>query len=81
METFFRNLKHDWRRKMGVSSLSKALNSMLANTALVKNLNIPEYMEIILAGKMNLAERFADIDIVSVRQALKQENEDERKYP
>lgn len=81
METFFRDIKRDGRRKTGTSSLSKALKSMLANTPLVKNLSIPAYREIILAGKSVLAERFADIDTRSVREALKQEDENSRKYP
>jgi len=81
METFFRDMKHDGRKKSGTSSLNKTLKSMLANTPLVKNLNIPEYKEIILSGKANLANRFADIDIGLVREMLKQEDEDARKYP
>jgi len=81
METFFRDIKHDARRKSGTSSLSKALKSMLANTPLVKNLNIPEYRKIILSGKASLADRFADIDITLIRETLKQEDEGARKYP
>jgi hypothetical protein len=68
METFFGDLKHDWRKKFGTSSLSKTLKSM------------PQYVEIILAGKNDLAQRFADIDIELVRQELKQDEEDENKY-
>jgi len=81
METFFRDMKHDGRKKSGTSSLNKTLKSMLANTPLVKNLKIPEYREIILSGKTSLADRFADIDIGLVREMLKQEDEDARKYP
>jgi hypothetical protein len=80
METFFGDLKHDWRKKFGTSSLSKTLKSMLANIALIKNLKVPQYVEIILAGKNDLAQRFADIDIELVRQELKQDEEDENKY-
>jgi hypothetical protein len=80
METFFRDLKHDWRKKFGTSTLSKTLKSMPANIALIKNLKVPQYMAIILAGKTDLAQRFADIDIELVRQELKQDEEDENKY-
>lgn len=45
---------------------------MMADTPLVKNLNNPQYLEIILNGKKNLAERFAQIDIQRVRQELKE---------
>jgi hypothetical protein len=47
----------------------------------VKNLSIPEYVEIILDGKKDLAGRFAEIDIASVRAALQKEDEAARKYP
>jgi len=54
---------------------------MLANTPLVKNLKIPEYEQMILNGKKNLAERFAEIDIATVRTELKREDDAARKYP
>jgi hypothetical protein len=40
---------------------------MLAQTLLVKNLDNPQYVEIISNGKESPAERFAEIDIVQVR--------------
>jgi len=54
---------------------------MLADTPLVKNLAIPDYVAILLKGSKNLAERFAAIDIQQVR---REEQENERrwgKYP
>jgi hypothetical protein len=81
LEQFFRKTKSDSRKKSGTSSLSKTLKAMIANTPLVKNLSIPEYVEIILNGKKDLAERFAEIDIASVRAALQKEDEIARKYP
>jgi hypothetical protein len=35
---------------------------MLPETPLIKNLENPEYMEILLDGKSNLEELFADLD-------------------
>ena len=81
LERFFREMKSGSRKKSGTSSLSKSLKAMLADTPLVKNLDNPEYVEIILDGKKNLAERFAEIDISSVRAALQHEDEAARKYP
>ena len=81
LEQFFRKTKSGGRKKSGTSSLSKMLKSMIANTPLVTNLNNPEYVEIILDGKKNLSERFAEIDIASVRAGLRQEDEAARKYP
>ncbi len=81
METFFRELKSDGRKKSGTKSLKKKINAMLPDTPLIKNLDNPEYMEIILDGKLNLEERFAQIDIKLVRQELKAQSESLRKYP
>lgn len=81
LEQFFRTIKSGNRKKSGTSSLTKTLTTMLANTPLVKNLKIPEYVEIILEGKMNLAERFAEIDIATVRAALQEEDIASRKHP
>jgi hypothetical protein len=46
---------------------------MLAQTPLIKNLENPQYMEIILNGKVTLAERFAEIDIDQVRKIFAEE--------
>ena len=54
---------------------------MLADTPLIKNLDNPEYMKIILNGKQNLEERFVQIDIKEVREELKVQAELLRKYP
>ena len=48
VERFFRDLKRRNRRKSGTVSLSKTLKFILADTPLVKNLDNPDYMEIIL---------------------------------
>ena len=54
---------------------------MLAQTPLVKNLDNPQYLEIILNGKASLAERFAEIDIVQVRKAFAEAQKVTQKYP
>jgi hypothetical protein len=81
LEQFFRDIKSGNRKKSGTSSLSKTLKAMLANTPLIKNLKIPVYERMVLNGKKNLAERFAEIDIASVRAELRRENDAARKYP
>ena len=53
----------------------------MADTPLVKNLNNPNYMKIILNGHADLADRFAEVDIKQVRQALKEEQLTTRTYP
>jgi hypothetical protein len=73
MERFFRDLKRGSRRRSGTISLNKTLRFMLTDTPIVKNLNNPEYLEIILDGCRNLEERFERIDSRLVTERLKAE--------
>lgn len=70
LERFFRDLKRGNRKKSGTISLSRMLRSILADTPLVKNLDNPEYMEIILDGCNTLEERFEKIDSRMVLERL-----------
>ena len=70
MERFFRDFRRDARRKSGNNSISRNLQSMIADTPLVKNLQNPQYMKILLNGCTCLEDRFAKIDIVLVRREL-----------
>ncbi|MCF8105278.1 MAG: hypothetical protein K9K64_07345 [Desulfohalobiaceae bacterium] len=45
-----------------LKDISSMLHTMLAETPLIKNLDNPEYMEILLDGRTCLEELFADID-------------------
>lgn len=81
MEQSFRFLKRDRRKQSGLHSLAKTLKGMLADTPLVRNLSNPEYVSILLKGKENLADRFAEIDIQQVRQEEKENERRWRKYP
>ena len=70
LEHFFRDIKRSHCRKSGCSAMGTTLKAMLSDTPLVKNLNNPAYMEILLQGKANLEERFAEIDVQKVRREL-----------
>jgi hypothetical protein len=72
MEQSFRFLKRDRRKKSGLHSLTKTLKGMLADTPLVRNLSNPDYLRILLKDNETLAERFAEIDILQVRQEEKE---------
>ena len=54
---------------------------MVAATPLVKNLDHPEYLEILLNGKTSLPERFSEIDIIQVRNAFVETQEETQRYP
>jgi hypothetical protein len=73
LERFFRDLKRGSRRRSGTVSLNKTLRFMLTDTPIVKNLNNPEYLEIILDGCRTLEERFERIDSRLVVEKLKAE--------
>ena len=61
LERFFRDRRRAYRRKTGNDSMCRTLQAMLADTPLVKNLDNPGYMEILLDGKESLEELFADL--------------------
>lgn len=81
MERFFRAIKRGYRRKTGNGSLGKMLKTMIADTPLAANLNNPQYIDILLAGKTTLEERFAEIDIQTVRRELKNSQKTPEKIP
>lgn len=59
LEQFFRGIRRGYRRKTGNNTMGRILQTMLADTPLVKNLDNPEYMKVFLGGKANLEELFA----------------------
>jgi hypothetical protein len=61
LEQFFRDRRRAHRRKTGNESMRRALQTMLADTPLVKNLDNLKYKEILLDGKRDLAELFAEL--------------------
>ncbi len=80
-EQNFRDLKRGYRKKTGHGSLGKKLRTILANTPLVKNLQNPAYMKIILNGKSCLEDLFAEIDVNEVRNELKNSHDNVEKIP
>ena len=67
LERFFRDLKRANRRKTGNASAGRMLRAILAETPLVRNLENPDYMKILLNGKTSLEDLFAETDIVTLR--------------
>ena len=81
MEHFFRDQQRDDRRKTGHKSFARTLTSMLADTPLVKNLDNPDYMTLLLDGQPSLAACFAQIDAVQVRHRLQRERSNPERIP
>jgi hypothetical protein len=71
MERFFRDFRRGARRRSGHNSISRRLQSMIADTPLVRNLENPGYLKILLNGQASLEERFAQIDAETVREELR----------
>ena len=72
LEQFFRKLMRGYRKKNGFNSVERIIKTMLPDTPLTMNLKNKEYMQIILAGKETLEERFAEIDSREVLLGLAQ---------
>lgn len=70
LERLFRELKRRYRKKSGMNGLSKILKAMLGDTPLVKNLENPDYLKIILDGSETLEERFSEIDALLVQKEV-----------
>lgn len=78
LEHFFRTLMRTYRKKNGFQAMEKALKAMLKDTPLVMNLRNKDYMNILLSGKENLAQRFADVDAEIVREQMKKPTSNDR---
>ena len=81
LEQFFRSLKRASRRRTGNASSSRMLRTILAETPLVRNLENPSYMRILLNGKASLEEVFAEVDIDTFRDAFREAQDVPGKIP
>lgn len=81
LERLFRDLKRRYRKKSGTKALSKTLKAILSNTPLVKNLENPEYLKIVLDGATTLEERFSQIDARLVQQELSRQATHSERVP
>ena len=81
LERFFRDIKRSHRRKSGTHSMHKKLRALLADTPLVKNLENEDYLGILLHGNATLEERFAEIDVNTVRENLNRSQEHSERIP
>lgn len=71
MERFFRDFRRGARHRSGHNSISRLLQSMIADTPLVRNLENPGHLKILLNGQATLEERFAQVDAETVREELR----------
>ena len=81
LERFFRDFKRGYRKKTGNNSMGKVLQTILADTPLVKNLQNPSYMEVLLNGKQTIEEVFAQIDVQEARNLMISKEQSNERVP
>ena len=81
IEQFFRDLKRSHRRTTGNNSIAKRLQTMVADTPLIKNLENESYMKIFLGEKNTIEEVFAQIEHDMFKQEMKSNREIEENIP
>jgi hypothetical protein len=62
MERFVRDFRRGARRRTGHNAISRWLQSVVADTPPIKNLDHPHYLKILLNSQANLEARFAQIN-------------------
>lgn len=81
LEQFFRTIRRAHRRTTGNNSMCKKLQTMFADTPLVRNLENPDYMKIMLSGKKSLEEKFAEVNHKEVIIKMQKAGNVESKIP
>lgn len=81
LEHFFRELTRENRRKTGNNSKQRLLKNMLVDTPLVKNLDNPDYMPLLLNGKADLEEIFASMDPIFLHNEIELQSGVDRVLP
>lgn len=81
MERVFRDLSRGHRRRTGTGAMDRTMRAMLADTPLVRNLDNPAYMDILLDGKKNLEQVFAQISPDELREQTARQSDPDRMLP
>lgn len=81
LEQFFRKIRRGQRRKTGNNSMSRTLQTMLADTPLVKNLDNPTYLEILFDDKASLEDLFAGLEAKLISSATNRAADSDRILP
>jgi len=81
MERVFRDLSRGHRRKTGTGAMNRTMRAMLADTPLVRNLDNPAYMNILLDGKEKLEQVFAQISPDELREQTARQSDPDRMLP
>lgn len=74
MERFFREFIRCECKRTGTDTFSRRTQTMIAETPMVKNLQNPDCLKILLNGETSLAARFAQLDANRVGQEMRDEH-------
>jgi hypothetical protein len=80
MERLFREFQRSEYKRTGMSTLGRTARAMIAETPMMKNLQCPEFVSIILNGQATLAARFAQLDIKRIQKRV-DESQNKEKLP
>jgi hypothetical protein len=78
MERMFREFQRSEYKRTGMSTLGRTARAMIAETPMMKNLQCPEFVSIILNGQPTLAARFAQLDIKCIQEKVKRSQNEEK---
>lgn len=78
MERLFREFQRSEYKRTGMGTLGRTVRAMVAETPMMKNLDCPEFMKIILNGQPTLAARFAQLDIKRVQERMEKSQNGDR---
>jgi hypothetical protein len=73
MERMFREFQRSEYKRTGMGTLGRTVRAMISETPMMKNIESPEYMKIILNGQPTLAARFAQLDSKRVQERMAKE--------
>jgi hypothetical protein len=78
MERMFREFQRSEYKRTGMSTLGRTARAMIAETPMMKNLQCPEFVSIILNGQPTLAARFAQLDIKCIQERIRRSQNEEK---
>jgi hypothetical protein len=78
MERLFREFQRLEYKRTGMGTLGRTVRAMIAETPMMKNLECPEFMNIILNGQPTLAARFAQLDMKRIQERVHESQNKER---
>ncbi|WP_290646608.1 hypothetical protein, partial [Aquabacterium sp.] len=79
MERLFREFQRLEYKRTGMGTLCRTVRAMIAETPMMKNLECPKFMNIILNGQQTLSARFAQLDMNRIQK--EKESQIEGKLP